>query len=49
MLGDRIGSLPVPVVAYIFGVTTAILNATASFLGNGSLPLLVGIFLIAGF
>lgn len=48
VFADRIGSLPVLIVGYMFGVTTAILTATAFFIGTGSLPLLVAIFLIAG-
>lgn len=45
---DRLGSLPVLVVGYILGTVTAVLTATAFFFEVGSLPLLSGIFLIAG-
>jgi MFS family permease len=45
---DRLGSLPVLVVGYMLGVTTAILTAMAFFFEIGSLPLLAGIFFIAG-
>ncbi len=48
VFADRIGSLPVLIVGYLLGVTTAILTATAFFLGASSFPLLVAIFLIAG-
>jgi MFS family permease len=48
VFADRFGSLPVLIVGYMLGVTTAILTATAFFLGTGSLALLVAIFLCAG-
>jgi MFS family permease len=48
VLADRLGSLTVLVVGYTLGVTTAILTAMAFFFEIDSLPLLGGIFLIAG-
>jgi MFS family permease len=48
VFADRLGSLPVLVVGYMLGVTTAILTAMAFFFEIGSLPLLGGIFFIAG-
>ncbi len=45
---DRIGPLPVLIVGYLLGVTTAILTATAFLLGTANWPLLVAIFLFAG-
>ena len=47
-LADRFGSLSVLLVGYMLGVTTAILTAAAFFFAVGSVPLLGGIFLIAG-
>lgn len=48
VLADRFGPLPVLVVGYGLGVLTAVLTATAFLLGIGSVPLLAGIFLVAG-
>jgi MFS family permease len=48
VLADRFGSLPVLVVGYTLGVTTAILTATAFFFEIDSVLLLAGIFLVAG-
>jgi MFS family permease len=48
VFADRYGSLPVLVVGYMFGVTTAVLTATAFFFHVNSLLLLAGIFVIAG-
>lgn len=48
MLADRFGPLPVLVVGYGLGVLTAVLTATAFLFGIGSVPLLAGIFLVAG-
>lgn len=48
VFADRLGSLPVLVVGYMLGVTTALLTAIAFLLGTASFSLLVAIFLIAG-
>lgn len=48
VLSDRFGSLPVLIVGYLLGVTTATLTATAFYFEVDSLPLLAGIFVIAG-
>lgn len=47
-LADRVGHLPVLVAGYILGVTTAALTALAFWSDIDSVPLLAGIFLIAG-
>ena len=47
-VADRLGSWPVLIVGYLLGVATAVLTATAFWFEIGSLPLLGGIFLIAG-
>ena len=48
VFADRLGSLPVLVVGYMLGVTTALLTATAFLLEADSLALLAAIFVIAG-
>lgn len=48
MLADRLGALPVLVVGYMLGVTTAVLTAAVFFFGIHSLAVLAGIFLVAG-
>ncbi len=48
VFADRWGSLPVLIVGYVLGVTTAILTAAAFFFEVGSLPLLAAIFVTAG-
>lgn len=45
---DKFGSLPVLIVGYSLGVTTATLTAAAFYFEVGSMPLLAGIFVIAG-
>lgn len=47
-LADRVGHLPVLIAGYILGVITAALTALAFWSGIDSVPLLAGIFLIAG-
>jgi MFS family permease len=48
VLADRFGSMPVLVVGYILGATTAVLTALAFFAGIDSIGLLAVIFFIAG-
>lgn len=47
-LADRVGHLPVLLAGYGLGALTAVLTALAFWLGVDSVPLLVGIFFIAG-
>jgi MFS family permease len=47
-LADRFGHLPVLMAGYALGTTTAGLVALAFWLDGASLPLLAGIFLVAG-
>ena len=47
-LADRVGHLPVLIAGYILGVTTAALTAWVFWSDIDSVPLLAGIFLIAG-
>lgn len=48
VVADRIGHLPVLIVGYALGVLTAVLTALAFWSGVDSVPLLAGIFFIAG-
>lgn len=48
MVADRVGHLPVLIVGYALGVLTAVLTALAFWSGVDSVPLLAGIFFIAG-
>ena len=45
---DRVGHLPVLIAGYVLGALTAGLTALAFWLGIDSIPLLVGIFFVAG-
>jgi MFS family permease len=45
---DRVGHLPVLCAGYVLGVLTAVLTALAFWLGIDNVPLLAGIFFIAG-
>ncbi|WP_029043891.1 MFS transporter [Cupriavidus sp. WS] len=45
---DRIGSLPLLVAGYALGALTAVLMLLAFWLGTASVPLLAGIFAVAG-
>lgn len=47
-LADRVGAIPVLIFGYGMGAATAALTATAFFFEIGGLPLLGGIFVIAG-
>ncbi len=47
-LADRIGHLPLLITGYVLGVLTAALTALAFWFGVDSVPLLAGIFLVAG-
>ncbi|MCW7755026.1 MFS transporter [Desulfobotulus sp. H1] len=47
-VADRIGHLPVLITGYVLGTLTAVLTALACWAGTDSLPLLVGIFFMAG-
>ena len=47
-LADRVGHLPVLVARYVLGTLTAVLTALAFWLGIASVPLLAGVFFIAG-
>lgn len=47
-LADRVGHLPVLLAGYGLGTLTALLTALAFWLGVDSVPLLAGIFFIAG-
>lgn len=47
-LADRVGHARVLVVGYVLGTLTAALTAIAFWLGVDSVPLLAGIFLVAG-
>lgn len=48
VVADRVGHLPVLIVGYALGVLTAVLTALAFWSGVDSVPLLAGIFFIAG-
>jgi len=48
IVADRVGHLPVLTVGYVLGALTAILTLLAFWFGIDSIPLLVGIFFIAG-
>lgn len=48
VLADRIGSFPVLVAGYGLGAVTALLTAAAFWLRIDSIPMLAGIFLVAG-
>jgi MFS family permease len=48
VMADRIGHLPVLIAGYALGALTAALTALAFWLGTDSVPLLAGIFFIAG-
>ncbi|WP_031431681.1 MFS transporter [Methylomicrobium agile] len=48
LVADRIGHLPVLIAGYVLGVLTAVLTALAFWVGIDSVPLLAGIFFIAG-
>lgn len=48
VFADRFGSLPMLISGYVLGVTTAILTSAAFYFEVGSLPLLAGIFIVAG-
>jgi MFS family permease len=48
MVADRIGHLPVLIAGCMLGALTALLTALAFWLTIGSVPLLAGIFFIAG-
>lgn len=47
-IADRLGLLPVLVAGYLLGATTAMLTAAAFFFEVESVPLLAGIFVMAG-
>ncbi|MGP8432785.1 MFS transporter [Paraburkholderia fungorum] len=47
-VADRLGHLPVLIVGYVLGALTAALTAVAFWLQVDSLPLLAGIFFVAG-
>jgi len=47
-VADRIGHLPVLVAGYVLGALTAALTALAFWLGVDSVPLLAGVFFVAG-
>lgn len=48
VVADRVSHLPVLIVGYTLGVLTAVLTALAFWSGVDSVPLLAGIFFIAG-
>ena len=48
VLADRVGHLPVLIAGYVLGTLTAVLTALAFWLGIASVPLLAGVFFIAG-
>ena len=48
MAADRVGHLPVLIAGCMLGALTALLTALTFWLGIGSVPLLAGIFFIAG-
>ena len=47
-LADRIGHAPVLIAGYVLGTLTAVLTALAFWFGTDSVPLLAGLFFIAG-
>lgn len=48
VLADRAGHLPVLIAGYVLGTLTAVLTALAFWRGIDSVPLLAGVFFIAG-
>lgn len=48
VLADHVGHLTVLISGYVLGTLTAVLTALAFWLGMDSLPMLVGVFFIAG-
>lgn len=48
VVADRIGHLPVLIAGYVLGALTAVLTALAFWLDLDNLPLLAGIFFVAG-
>ncbi|HCJ5566834.1 TPA: hypothetical protein NUX19_004711, partial [Escherichia coli] len=48
VLADRVGHLPVLIAGYVLGTLTVVLTALAFWLGIASVPLLAGVFFIAG-
>lgn len=48
VVADRVGHLPVLIAGYVLGALTAVLTALAFWLDIDSVPLLAGIFFIAG-
>lgn len=48
LAADRVGHLPVLIAGYVLGVLTAALTALAFWAGTDSVPLLAGIFFVAG-
>lgn len=48
VVADRVGHLPILIAGYVLGALTAVLTALAFWFGVESIPLLAGIFFIAG-
>ncbi|WP_411899179.1 hypothetical protein, partial [Salmonella enterica] len=48
VLAGRVGHWPVLIAGYVLGARTAVLTALALWLGIASVPLLAGVFFIAG-